>query len=389
MPGNGFYAPAIDGTDVYWLSQQKIRKGSSYRYDALLNRSSLVDGSRVRLMRFHDDDGYYIDDIQAGGGQVMVNLESEGLNDPIQTKVLRMGRDGSNPQVLATGSKPGWEESSVVEGGRARPNDCGTYVHGHSVTSTGSVVLMRTVGERESSACGMKPNFDHLRVTELSLSGSSREIFTEDIELDFSQTLSEGSGTGSGLVGFAGTFGRPLLDPFRTQIKVSGDRAAYVKVSGGPAYVRDLSTGALSGPYGTGLLGGATRNFPTVDPSGRVALTAAALRYKDLSNTRQPPLGWVAHRAGVFTTPMSPTGFAHLSKLRFVEFCGSRLIGGTSSAIVELDPVTMRLKRRLARYPRGNRMWGLSDQCTDSYVYTLGFKSKTVSVVGYPLDQLG
>jgi hypothetical protein len=336
-------------------------------------------------MRFHDYDGFYIEGVLAGGGQVVVNLESDEYNRSKFSKVLRMGRDGSNPELLGSGAKPGWKGTSVVENSRAVSNDCGTYVHAQSVTSTGSVVLMRTVADRESAACGNKVPMDHLRVDEVSLIGANREIYSEDIPLEESEATGSGSGTGSGLGGWAGDFPVPYTDLWGTKITVQGDRAAYVKVTGGPAYVRDLNTGALSGPFGTGLLGGA-QNSPSLDPNGRVALSAVQLRSKYVAGDREPPRDRLAVRTGVFSTPLSPTPFIHLGKMRTLQFCGSRLIGGTKSALVELDPIKFSVKRRITNYPKHSRAWGISDYCTDSYLYTLGLGPDKVSVAGYPLD---
>lgn len=384
VPGSDFNMPAIDGTDVYWFSWKKIKKAKIVHWEALLSRTSLIDHKRVRLKRFQDD-GYFVESVEAGGGQVVVNLETDRDRGALYSKVIRLGRDGSNPQVIAAGLKPGIDEGGVVEDGKYRHGDCGTYAHAHSVTSAGAIVLMQTVADRESSKCGAKPDVDHLRVFELGLSGATREIYTDDIPLEVSESTEYGSGTGSGLVTSPAMNNGLYGNTYETKIQVKGDRAIYVKLGDVAAYARDLTSGALSGPYGTGLKGPGLFNFPSLDPSGRVAMAAVAVRSGGPVSDREPPQTKYVFRAGIFGTPASPTPFTRVKQLRSIQFCGSKLIGGTDQAMVELDPITFQVKRQLMRYPRRSPAMGLSDYCTDDYFFFVGAYNSKVTIAGYSL----
>lgn len=383
VPGYLSLLPAVDGADVYWVSYEKVKRTKD-SYEATLNRSSLVGRKRVRVARFQAD-GYSVEGLSAGGGQVVVNLERGGIDTPLYTRVVRMSRNGSNQQVLATGSRPGWVDESVVEDGRARTNDCGTHARADSMTDTGAVLLMQTTSERESSACGAKPNVDRVRVTEVALTGVTREVYTDEIQVEPAGPIGTGTGTGTESETHASTPGVASANPWQPRVRVSHDRAIFERPSDGLTYVRDLNSGALAGPYGTGLKGPATLNFSTLDPSGRVAMSAISLRTSKRKSSA-PQRTWLAFRSGIFNTPLNPTPFTHKREMLTIQFCGSRLIGATKTAYVELDPKTLRVRRTIAIFPKSSGPFALGDQCTDKYAYVFRPWKNELTVLGFPLE---
>jgi hypothetical protein len=367
---------AIDGTDIFWTEQRKSvpEPKNGYTYTDVLMRTSFLDGKKSVVKRFDPNDVRlgFPEKLLAGGGYVYANMHGDGPEELLDsgTNVVRMAHDGSNLQTVATGQmKSSEEDDIVVVHGKGQLNDCGTKVEAESVTDDGSVLIRETTSDRESAMCGRKKNVDHDRIYLLSPAGVSREIIREDlrISLKFKSHSDGGWDATTGAEG-AGVY----------VVDIVGDRAIITRNGGKSYYVRDVNTGADTGPYKTGIVGYSPFNLASIDSIGRVALSAYGV-----TGTRKHLKQH--HAAGVYVRPGDTTSFVRAKGLAFLNFCGNHLISLTRRGARELDPVTLNLIRPIAPVHKDGSVVDLDTACSNDFLYMKTWGGKGAKYLAYPL----
>jgi hypothetical protein len=341
---------SISGTDVYW-----IKYIDHHTTQTALMRGSFLDHKKIRLATFTFAGGFEPVQLSSGGGYAYVSTVSDGIDNDVNkgasSKIIRVSRTGTRT-VVAAGSNPADDEGSVVvEHGTGRMNDCGKQVMLMSVSSNGSAVIQEVTADRDSTACGKKKNVNHNRIYELPLNGVPREIFSYDVALESTITVDDGGWESHG--------GRSLGPEVYTA-SVFGDHAIFSFGRAGGIYVRDLVSGALTGPYLGGLTAKAGFAWGTLDPIGRIAMfrgTFKAGRRYDVGNTV----------SGLYLTPDDLSAFQKVSTRDEIAFCGHHLIKFSKRRATEIDPVTLAPIRTIAS--DGSATTGLNISCTEDYLY--------------------
>lgn len=339
-------------------------------------RTSFLDGSKTLLKRFDSNDEAvdYSEDLVAGGGYVYLNTTGDGPGHRYgaATSVLRISRDGSIVQKVASGLlKTSDDEDIITKGRSGQLNDCGTSAAAEYVTGDGSVVIRETTSERESKACGRKKNIDHERLYLLSPSGQVREILREDLRIKLTIKFKKH--------GWEAEVGSVI--PAITVVSVTGDRVLLSKGRGFSFYVRDLSTGVETGPYKSAVASKSNYDLvnASLDPSGRVAYSSFGAR-GDRKHLR------FRHTAGVFQTAGDPSSFKKNKGFSFVFFCGSRLLSSSARGVSELDPVTFNLIRKIAPAHKGDTGIDLESACSPEYLYMRSWDGgERITFLAYPL----
>lgn len=374
------FESAFDGTDIYWTMSRALKRVPKYGYTSTtsLMRSSFLDGSKTVLKRFDPSDTAtgFPEDIFAGGGYVYVNMSGDGPErDEIRSSssVLRMSRDGSNFQKIASGQLNAGEEDAIVRlhGNKGQLNDCGTDVSAEHVAGDGSVVIREATADRESKACGRKKNVDHVRIYLLSPTGVTREILKEDLRVTLTirrhKDGSWSSETGS-------------KDPATYVAGVVGDRALLVRGRRSLSYyVRDLNTGTQTGPFKAAITSTYPFNLGSLDPEGRVAVSTFAV-------TGSKKHRKIRHSSGVFQVPGDTASFRPVKGFSFLMFCGKHLISLSSRGVRELDPVTFNLIRPISPPHKDGSIVDINNACTADYLYMSRSRSKGSKQLAYPLD---
>lgn len=361
---DGSFDSVQSGTDLYWVDFED-RSG-----DSIVRRKSLVDGSVQRLARFEDE--FFALSMYAGGNYLYVSLISDEGEDPdatgTSTKVVRIARDGSSITTLAEGKVATLREV-IVKNGKAILNDCGTDVEADTVSATGAIVIRETTFDRESARCGGKPNVNHVRYYELSVSGAVREIYSYDSRIKKRiKVHRNGSWSGS----------REESNVGVGMVSLVGDRAAFSLGSKGRVFVRDLATGGLTGPYSTGISGEFVFQYASLDSAGRLAMNG--LKVKDIDE-RNPS---VEIRAGVVRAPGDPASYLQLFKSKTLAFCGDRLIAFSNKNILELDVQTLTPIRTITEF-NTKQSRDATAGCLGDYVHVVRFANKSETYLSYPL----
>lgn len=342
---------AVDGTDIYWLKHIDRRTTQ-----LALMRTSFLDRKKVRLATFSFTGRYEPISIGAGGGHVFVYAISDGMDfkadSGVRSKIVRISRDGLTRTVIASGLDAATEEEGVVidEDAVGRLNDCGKQVSLMSVTAAGSAVIREVTAERDSGACGGKPNVNHSRIYEFPLVGAPREIFKFDNAYDGQVKIFDG--------GYE--WGGRVLGPWVERAEVYGDRAVFSYGRSGGLFVRDLSTGSTTGPYLAGLPAKSAFAVGSLDPAGRLAINRVTI----VKGTR---FDSDKAASGLYGTPGDINLFQKVSSTQTLSFCGRHLIAFGRKRAVELDPMTLAPVRTISS---NGTAFDLTDlHCTDEYVY--------------------
>jgi hypothetical protein len=318
-------------------------------------RGSFLDHKKTRLATFSFAGGFEPVQLSSGGGYAYVSTVSDGIDSDFNTgassKVIRISRTGARTVVAAGSNAANDEESVVVDHGKGRMNDCGKQVSLMSVSSNGSAVIQEVTADRDSTACGNKKNVDHNRIYELPVNGTPREIFSYDVAIDSQITVDDGGWESHG--------GR-TLGPEVYMASVFGDHAMFSFGRAGGLYIRDLVTGALSGPYLGGLAAKAGFGWGTLDPVGRLALFRGTVK----AGTRFDVDKTVS---GLYLTPGDASAFQKVSTRDEIAFCGHHLIKFSKRNATEIDPVTLAPIRTIAA--DGSATTGASMSCTEDYLY--------------------
>jgi hypothetical protein len=360
---------AIDGTDFYWLDQQFRRDKAKHRtvFETVLFRGSFLNRSVKRIVAFDDEENAVADYVLAGGGFVFVNMLSV---DESESRVERFARDGSNRVTLAKGKRRsgyGYE----IKNGVVRLTDCGTRVEALSTSAEGGVVIEHLATDRDSTRCGRKRNWDHRRYYEFTPGGAIREITTESSPVTHTIKLK-----GQDWGGSYGPVRPPVAEP-----TVFGDKAVYGAGHYDNFLVRDLKSGAVTGPYTRPLKGSPEFTDASLSPSGQLAYTSFRLTGKGNSAK-------LNRAAGVFDTAAGPTAFRPVAGYLALRYCGSHLIADTNRGVQELDPATGAFVRQIAP----ERMHGTPIftfyPCTNDYVYADGTAGKKYAnaLFAFPLN---
>lgn len=372
--GNGGDAVA-SGTDIFWTSSRKIKPmpREGYSYETSLMRTSFVNAANVLVKKFDPKDTAlgFPSDFVIGGDFIYVTMEGDGLDSGgASTTILRMRRDGSDPQTVTQGKLTSSEENStILRKGKVYLNDCGTSVAAELATSDGGVVIQETIAERDSKACGRKKNTDRHRYYLLSPTGVIREIASEKLRVSSKfKVEKDGSYEGSSSAGsrnlmIAQAIGdRVLIERFR------GKKSRY--------FVRDLNTGIDSDPYVVAGNGLDPFNLGSMDPAGRVAITRLALR----GTKKRPTVDFVS---GVFPVAGDASNFLRAKGQAIFQFCGNHLVAETMKGIRELDPLTLNLLRPIAPLPP---VRFVTDTCDGDYLYAMRQKGRSAEYLAYPLN---
>jgi hypothetical protein len=279
-----------------------------------------------------------------------------------------MRRDGSDLQKVAYGVLNTSEEDSIViEKGKGRLNDCGTTALAQFAAADGSVVIVETTADRESKACGRKKNVDHNQYYLLSPAGIKRPILSEDVRIQRKiKVFKDGGYEGSSGSGGANSF---VFD-------VIGDRALILRGNRLSAYVRDLTTGAESGPYRAPVKGKDPFNLSSMDSSGRVVVSGFSIG----ANLMKPKFELVS---GIFSTPGDTASYLPLKGQAILRFCGEHLVALTKNGSRVLDPVTLNLLRPIAPVHRGRYV---DESCDASFLYMSARKGRGATFLAYPLN---
>lgn len=348
---------AVDGTDVYWVKSSFTSAG----YQDALYRGSLLDGSSQLLLRLDDNLEQFVDELHAGGGFVAVGLSQTNFfsvttKGPLTstTKVLRISRDGSSVETIAEGSETIGSVTTKTGGKRYR-NDCGAGALLMDMTAAGGVVLTTYKSDRESPHCGGLPNVDHWHAYEQLPDGTRRDIYSKDI------------GMGSGRAG-----SDDAEMPFYG-LTVRGDHVLMRSSRSGGDYVLNMATGAFSGPYAPPLRGRTSFVISSLDPQGRVAVTAVTFR-KHAARIR----------ARVFGQADDPSDFLDSAPSQWFAFCGSHLISFRKSGPWLLDTATLSPIRQVIPKPV---KWasGVERGCGEDYIYSSKETRSGTRVTAYPL----
>lgn len=348
---------ALDGTDIYWSVEKEVRQGE---YETTLYRGSFLNKSKVAIAKFGGTTGDYINGLSAGGGYAAITLrnglvKSKNRSGFTETsRVVRISRDGTRRDVLATGSVEvdGLNNYSFKNGVLVQ-KDCGTRVEALDVSSSGSVVLGRAVSERGSARCGKKKDVDRWRYMEARLDGTEREIFSIDRKV-FVKVKKTKKGTRTRT-----NSGESAI----SNVDVVGDRVLFRNKSSESFFVRDLATGLLSGPFRFGATRALNYASATMSAGGAIALTSFYFAQKKYPTARN----------GIFPDFTNPSNVKLTPKLNSPVFCGRHLIAKyeDDSRVAELDPVTLAPIRVIAKPKYAVISFGLDIACTDDYLYAV------------------
>lgn len=367
----------VDGTDVYWLSRDFTAASKSREsiFGIALMRGSLLNKSVTKLATYDSLRGDFPVSILASAGYVYLNLSNGGYesNGPVNAnaKVVRMSRDGTGVLTVAKSSmKYASEPNTVVENGNLRLNDCGTNAQATSVSFTGDVVISQTTSDRESKACGRKKNIDHWSYYELTTSGVRRDITTEERRVTRRSRPSFKDGPPMAWTSVAPT----LADPW-----VYYGKAVFQKFHDGDFYVRDLASGAVTGPYKTKIPGHDFYAYAAVNSLGQLAAGTEATTGK----AKHEKLHLAA---GVFRTPGDPSSYAKFKGSAGMQFCGDHLMINNGKGVRELDPNTFWLKRVVAGKESARGLSFVDPLCSDRFYYVTRYTKSKIILFAYPLE---
>jgi hypothetical protein len=353
---------AIDGSDFYFVRRSSgLKKGSRPGVDQLM-RGSFLNKSVKVVAKVAWRNGF-LDTIYASGGFVFANVQEDAFGKGgelagSKTRIVRYSRDGTDVRTVAKGEAVADEQNGIVtENGKKKLNDCGVQVEAAAAGPAGAIIVTQTTSDRGSKACGHKKNVDHLRYYELKPDGATREVFSLDKKVTRNANPREET-----LVSTFVTGGPNLF-------QLVGDHVTFMYGSRGDLWVKNLATGFLSGPY-TALPGKKSSfQFGSLDPVGRLA--SVSINFESAS--KKNPVGTVG--SAVFTNPDDPSSIKELSNKSWPLYCGNRLLLLGEKSIVEVDPVTFVLLRKLYSFPpKGNV--DIERACSQDYLYLNWYGSK-------------
>lgn len=303
---------AIDGTDVYVLSEHSNGKvNSSYRTSIV--RRSLIDGTSQKIVTFGEN--VEVMNVQAAASSVYVSTDIESFmsdNEESRGTVERISRDGSVRTVLAEGVGHTW--SSSTGGGPTKESlfwDCGKRVGLYGVSESGVAILGEDQIERKSKICGGSTNVDRWRYYTVSPAGVEKPI----ISIDRKPTIRRCK------CGWSVTSVAPLGD-----FAIAGDRVAFKSSRAGGYFAFNQAENKLTGPFPVGRTKVIDDTWATIDLDGRLAVNV-----------------WLGARyfSGVFGNPAAPSPLTRVSGRVELRFCGRRLIGLSKKVLREYDPVSL------------------------------------------------
>lgn len=304
---------AIDGTDVYVLSERTIGKNFNSSFRTSITRRSLVDPTNQKIVTF----GKNVDvmNIEAAAGSAYVSTEIESFmadNEESRGTVERVSRDGSVRTVLAEGVGLTWY--SYTGGAPTKSlllRDCGKRVGFYGVSETGAAILGEDQIERASKLCGGSTNVDRWRYYTISSAG----VETPIVSIDRKPTIKHCK------CGWNISSVAPLSD-----FAISGDRVTFRSVKADGYFALNQSEKKLTGPFPMGRTDEFDDSWATVDPDGRLAVNV-----------------WrgASFFSGVFGNPAAPSPLARISGRVELKYCGRRLIGLSKRVLREYDPVSL------------------------------------------------
>lgn len=298
----------------------------------MLMRTSLADGSTVEVYRASGRSGDHIVEApQAGGGfvAVLVNHESrDGTGDA--TSVVRLNRDGSNMQIVATGKLQG--DGSLdfpVRRGGAVMTDCGSEVTLEDVSGDGVLVYGVVRKTRASKSCGRQAVLNDWHYFAMSPTGETREVYAAQA-VPWAKAKRGRRG---------GWSARCSCDAGEVDIQMSG---TWLKIDAFRAgvTVRDMATGATSLPFpmrfGTNLI----PSLGSVGTLGQFATLDTNVQRRRIGRRRHVTVRVDGY---LFPNPADVSRRVNLGP-RVPMFCGSRLFAlrsgrGGVSILEELDPL--------------------------------------------------
>lgn len=329
---------ALDGHDRFEISYGSRKRGGSLS-EAFLWRRSISSGKRTKIATFKSEYlGVRL--ILAGGGRVAVGMSSlPSIPDGrIKTKILSFNRDGSGKRILASAS------TKIVNS--PDPADrCGTTYQLISATETGSFVIARIDATRKGAYCGGSRDTDRWQYIEVAANGARRKIYSTDEKRSSD----------------------PDVAPPLVEVEVDGDYAALVVGKPLKVYMKNLVTGTTTGPFTDSV----RKNGYKLSSIGvSVGSNGALAVLSDRKNafTQLNPR-WI----DLFADPADPGTAVRSNGTYEPQFCGRRLVGTdydqtiNKSLIVELDPGTLAVSRRLAVLG-GNSVWLESCTATEMVV---------------------
>lgn len=296
---------AFDGDDYYSFTYGKQNR-SGNGASAVLWRRSVSSGSKHRVAAFRAAHGV-VSQVEAGGGRVAVGMQKFNRGK-IRSRIVAMNRDGSQSSVLATGLTG----NPFVD---APYNACGKFPWIQNVSSEGATLLSETNQVRRGSKCRFKSSVLNWRFVEVAADGRRRILDS-------------------------GQYAPGLEDSTNRWVSVQteGDYAAFVEEKKLRVYVKNLVTGATTGPFADSTrLNGRTASGVGVSlgRNGMLAIVSSSASSRSRST-------WT----DVFSNPLDPRTAARSKAFNEVQFCGARLLTfdyqeDNKSAVMELDPSTL------------------------------------------------
>ena len=351
----------FDGADVYWIETRSVPVKNGIGVNSRLVRRSIGGGPITELFRTSADDYEQIVDLYAGGGVVAIQIDRDFGDDreTVETRVVRMSRDGSNPVEVAKGAQS--LETFAYRGRKAKPElaDCGTAVSLQDVSPSGEVAFGTLVAQRTASECGGTENSNSWNYSALRLDGSTRAITTVKAPVRMKirrfkrgYAASCRCGTGMRLVALVGDWA--MVSQYTRDYEDAGHR------------IVNLTTGLISDGYSTTSQKGTTS--ASFDSQGRVAIMNIQ---RTVGRKRKSGKRKVGRRFKTISYP-SPGSTADQIRVTgdpIVRYCGSRLIGlnrsGRGTKLYEYDPFSGMNLGPVAVVAEGGR-WGFDDCDEDS-----------------------
>jgi hypothetical protein len=376
VPTGGSPLAAFDGSDLYWTYPKYVSFENGFGVDTYVNRTSFLDGTTVPIFHTSAAKGEDLDYIDAGGGVVALGIEIDGtLPDdteaPLETQVIRFNRDGTGKQIVAAGKEAAIDNWAVVsQNGKAKLNDCGTWVELSAVSTAGEVFYAHDDQQRESKACGGRPNTNNWTYNGVALDGTTRTILTVAAPVHTNiKALKNGGFQGGCDCGAAG----------HRDVSVIGNWALVKSYSN--AAVLNLVTGAMSAPYPLASIPHFDDRAYSIDSSGRVIAHGDYVHKGGHRRKR-------TIRTRIFPVPGDPSTSVPVAGNPRAISCGDNFYSTTLSkskvlTVNLLDPSTGAIARVVGQINdnAGLQLWG----CGGGFMYIGRNKRSRTEIRAIPL----
>lgn len=347
---------SVDGNDIYVVQERVVGPRFRETSTASIFRYPLTGGSGTKIASFKKN----VDvSIRAGGGIVYAQTfveDFESGDGKTRGTIERISRDGSTRMVLAEGNQFGFDQFVGISTSKEFLLRCGVGYALRAVGEDGSAVISELRSERTTHACGSKKNLERWTFTLIGPAGDKT-------------TLVSAKRSFRAIRCACGDAWHASSAAPETSFSISGDKVLFHSRKAGGAFIFNITTQTMSGPFDSVQPGHLQAAESSVDPDGRIAVNE--YRGKTLNRSHL--------KSGVFRTTASPISFAPFMVREHLEFCGRHLVAIGKSSIREYDPDTYALRRVIVEFKGG---WDdYSDWTCDSKAFYVDSERKGAQTI--------